>query len=96
MRIRDVKGRDWMPVLPHPEVARQSRELADWHAQWVQQQLAAGSVPFNPEGRPEGSDYNQHYVDLEASPEALDEYLAGVRRIKGLDPQTGAPLPPGN
>lgn len=65
-----------------PEVIRQSIALGKLHDEWVDEQLARGDVPFNPEGRPEGSDYSQHYIDLEAPAEALDEFQRRADEIE--------------
>jgi hypothetical protein len=55
--------------------------LADAHDEWVGEKLAAGKVPFKPQGRKPGSDYNQHNVDLEADDDA---FHAKAKRILGL------------
>lgn len=55
------------------------------HTAWALQQIAAGVDGPVPPGQPEGSDYNQHYPDMEASGEAEDEYAARVQAaIMGL------------
>ena len=53
-------------------------ELSRWHTK--------------PEENTEYSDYNLHYVDVEASAEAEDEYMMRAREIMGLDPVTGLPV----
>lgn len=53
-------------------VAAQNR-LVDVHLAWTDQQLAAGDLPFHPDEHPQGSDYNQHHVELEADGAALDD-----------------------
>lgn len=56
--------------------------LADFHDQW-----AAGAEPravFRPEGRPGGSDYNQHFVDVDAASADEDVFHAGARQIMGI------------
>jgi hypothetical protein len=47
------------------------RALARLHTTFVTGHLDA---PFHPEGRLEGSDYNQHSVDLEAPVDAQDAF----------------------
>jgi hypothetical protein len=66
----------WRVKPPSEEEFRQMAALAAWHDEWVARKLA--EAPFNPEGRPEGSDYNLHYVDLEADDE---EFHVRVREI---------------
>lgn len=57
------------------------RALGRAHTRFV---LANIDAPFHPEGRPEGSDYNQHSVDLEAPPEAQrDFYQLGLAIMHG-------------
>jgi len=70
----------------HPDVVAAQNRLVDLHMAWTEQQLAAGDVPFEPEGRPEGSDYNQHYVDLEADGEALDDLAVASALVTGRKP----------
>ncbi|WP_232344899.1 hypothetical protein [Actinoplanes awajinensis] len=86
-RVQEVSvpGRE-----PPPTRAERLRALGAWHAEW--QAKHAGSTPFRPERYPGDSDYNQHYVDVEASPEADWEYTVRAREIMGLDPETGQPL----
>jgi hypothetical protein len=50
---------------------RRLRALAKAHEEFVTANLDA---PFHPEGRLEGSDYNQHSVDLEAPVDAQDAF----------------------
>ncbi len=71
------------PAPVSPEVRERLVRLGELHDEWVDEQLARGDVPFNPEGRPEGSDYSQHYIDLEASGEALDEFNRRAGEIEG-------------
>ena len=60
---------------------RRLRALAAAHDAFVQSNLDA---PFHPEGRPFGSDYNQHSVDLEAPDEAQrDFFQLGLAIMRG-------------
>lgn len=63
-----------------PERRAQLIALGDWHAEWVARQLPG--APFRPEGRKAGSDYNQHYVDLESDD---NEFHARARQIMGVN-----------
>jgi hypothetical protein len=65
-------------------------ELSRWHTEWVEKHEP--TTPFKPEENTEYSDYNLHYVDVEASAEAEDEYMMRAREIMGLDPVTGLPV----
>ena len=71
-------------------VAAQNR-LVDVHLAWTEQQLT-GEVPFHPDEHPEGSDYNQHHVELEADGEALDDLATASALALGqrppFDPET--------
>lgn len=71
----------WLRIPPRPsdDVIRQNAEIGRLHADWVR--AHADETPFQPEGRTEGSDYPLHYVDLEASGEALDDFHGQVRRV---------------
>jgi len=42
-------------------------EVAERHYQWEQEVWA--TAPFTPSGRPDPSDYNLHYADVESDPE---------------------------
>lgn len=64
---------------PDDAYVAQLTELADWHREWVLARVDAS--PFDPTGRPVGSDYNQHYVDLDNDD---DEFHAEARRILGV------------
>ncbi|WP_285471704.1 hypothetical protein [Actinoplanes sp. NBRC 101535] len=72
---------------PPPTPAERRRALSAWHAEWVEKHAA--TTPFRPENHPEGSDYNLHHVDMDASPEADREYVRRAREIMGQDPETG-------
>lgn len=62
-----------------PERKAMLRQLADLHDSFVDEQLAGAE--FRPGGRPAKSDYNQHYVDLEADTDAFHEQ---ARQIFGI------------
>lgn len=70
-----------------PELRRRLVALGEWHDRWAA--AAEATAQFRPERHPAGSDYNEHYVDLEADPVLQDAFHAGARRIMGLDPLTG-------
>jgi hypothetical protein len=72
---------------PPPTRQERLQALGRWHAEWSAKH--AGSTPFRPGEHPGEEDYNLHYVDLEASPEAEREYTVRAREIMGLDPETG-------
>lgn len=55
--------------------------LGELHDRWVADNLAAASDRFDPSSRPEGSDYNQHHVDVDAPGEALDRFDEQAMRI---------------
>lgn len=67
--------------VPAEKAARQLR-LYELHAAWVLRQAAIG-VPFDPSGRPDGSDYNVHSYDLDASGEEEDDFAAAAAEIMG-------------
>lgn len=75
MKIRDA--------LP-PGHAEASRRLAAWHAEWERRRLRTDAYRPDP-GRPDGSDYPQHWLDVDgASPAAEDVFHNQARRILGL------------
>lgn len=72
-----------------PETQRQrAGAMWDLHQEWSGQQIAAGVDGPVPPGRKDGSDYNQHVPDLEASGSALDAFHTRARQIHGLPPLT--------
>ncbi|MEV5412116.1 hypothetical protein AB0K60_25175 [Thermopolyspora sp. NPDC052614] len=79
-------------MRPSPERIARLRALADLHDEFVRRN--ADSAPFHPEGRPAGSDYNQHHVFLEMPAAEQDEFFRRAREIMGLDPVTGHWLEP--
>ncbi|WP_204057368.1 hypothetical protein [Microbispora corallina] len=58
--------------------------LADVHAEWEREHLA--EAEFHPEGRKAGSDYQQHYLDVNPPVEAEDEFHRRARQAMGLSP----------
>jgi hypothetical protein len=66
-----------MPISA--ERRRRLAALADLHDEWAAQHLAGAE--FDPSGRPQGSDYNQHYLDVNPDPAAEDEFHARARAI---------------
>lgn len=48
--------------------------LGRLHDQWVDEHVAAASDSFDASKWPEGSGYNVHHVDIDASPEAQDAF----------------------
>ncbi|WP_091453193.1 hypothetical protein [Micromonospora inyonensis] len=66
-----------------PERRRRLVALGDWHREWADKQDTAAA--FDPSGRPPGSDYNQHHVDVDATGPAQDEYHTKARKIMGID-----------
>lgn len=79
----------WLP-RPSPERVENLRRLAEAERRWAAERL--DDIPFNPEGCREYSDYNLHYLHLEAAPEALDALSRAAGEISGLDPGTGRHL----
>lgn len=61
-----------------------SRRLYDLHTRWVAEQLARGVDGPAPPGSPDPTDYNQHFVDMEADGEAMDAFHDEARCIMGL------------
>ena len=66
--------------------AEKLRELARVHDEWVGDHLE--DAPFHPEGRPEGSDYNQHHVDVDAGGAAEDDFTQRTAHIFSVAPET--------
>lgn len=62
----------------------QQRRIWAAHVQWIRGQVAKGVDGPVPDGRVDGSDYNLHVPDLEASGRDLDAYHNQVREILGL------------
>jgi hypothetical protein len=70
-------------TLAPEEQRRRGRALYDAFYDWSGQQIAAGIDGSVPPGRKQGSDYNQHVPEMEASGEAMDEFAAEAGRIMG-------------
>lgn len=62
-----------------PERRAQMLAFGELHSRFVK--AKADGAPFRPEDWPEGSDYNQHYVDLEADD---DLFHVEARKILGI------------
>jgi len=60
--------------------SEQMLALHELHSAWTTRQAALG-VPFDPQGRPEGSDYNLHSYDLDASGAEEDDFAAAAEEI---------------
>jgi hypothetical protein len=75
---------------PPPTREERLRALAAWHREWVDKH--ADSTPFRPENHPGDPSYDEHYVDIEASPEADWEFTRRASEIMGLDIETGERL----
>lgn len=56
------------------------------HGAWVLRQVADGVDGPVPAGRKSGSDYNQHFADMEAPSAAQDEVHNRLRALAGLLP----------
>lgn len=67
-----------------PERRRRLVELADWQAEWSRRHQGTAAAAFDSSGRPQGSDYNLHAVDVDAGGEAEDEFHARARQIMGI------------
>jgi hypothetical protein len=67
-------------AISDAEYQRRLAELADWHFEWVQRKLNQ-KLEFEPGGRRRGSDYNQHFVDMDNDD---DEFHARAREIMGI------------
>jgi hypothetical protein len=68
-----------------PERRRRLAALARVHHEWTMRHLASSA--FHPDKHPKpGSDYNQHHLDIEATPEQLDELHSEARRVMGIAP----------
>lgn len=70
-----------------PERRARLVALGELHDRWVP--AALPDAGFRPDTRPAGSDYQQHYADLDAAPADEDAFHRQARAIMGLDPETG-------
>jgi hypothetical protein len=71
------------PTRPSAERIARLAELADLHTDWERRHL--DQAEFHPEGRKDGSDYQQHYLDVNPPTSAEDEFHRLARAITGLD-----------
>ncbi len=77
MRDSRIKLKGWPK-----ERDRRNLKHGNWHSDWSDRWR--NRVPFNPDSRAvEDSDYNQHYVDVEAPVEAELEFSARSDEITG-------------
>ena len=73
-------GKRAIPKRPDPERVRRLAALADLHNTFVDQNVDGAG--FHPQQHPKkGSDYNQHNVDLDGDPVALDTFHTQAMRI---------------
>ncbi|WP_231849970.1 ADP-ribosylglycohydrolase family protein [Saccharopolyspora erythraea] len=77
--------------MPKALRSRLSGKLSRWHADWTKRN--EHQAQFQPQGRKEGSDYNLHYVDMDAPLEAQIDFDRRAEEIFGYDPDTRQPLP---
>ncbi|QUH01727.1 ADP-ribosylglycohydrolase family protein [Saccharopolyspora erythraea] len=77
--------------MPKEQGSRRSGKVSRWHADWTKRNEKRSD--FRPQGRKEGSDYNLHYVDMDAPLEAQIDFDRRVREIDGRDPDTGRLMP---
>ncbi|MEV6798532.1 hypothetical protein AB0M91_09310 [Micromonospora rifamycinica] len=68
-----------------PERRRRLVALGDLQREWADKHQGAAAAAFDPSGRPAGSDYNQHHVDVDAPAAAEDEFHTKARKIMGID-----------
>jgi hypothetical protein len=71
-----------VPVRPSAERVARLAALGRLHAEWAAEHR--GEAEFMPEGRPEGSDYNLHYLDVNPPVAAEDEFHQRAKAIFGL------------
>jgi hypothetical protein len=70
------------PRRPDEATIERLRKLAAWHDEWVAKW--ADRAGFHPEDHPKpDSDYSLHHVDLDAPPEAQEEFYRRAREITG-------------
>lgn len=68
-------------------IKARSRLLREWSAQWTAQQIKRGVDGPVPDGRPEGSDYNQLFPAMEASGAAQDIFHQRADAIMKMGPK---------
>lgn len=77
-------------------MARKARlaAVAKAHEAWVEKNLTETADDFDPAAYPkDGSDYNQHNVDVDADAAAQDEFTEEIKRIFGESALTAAKDP---
>ncbi|MDQ0377948.1 hypothetical protein [Amycolatopsis thermophila] len=79
-------ARDGRAVPPSPEKRRRLNELADWHQEWARRNLDRAEFDRGRARAKSPSDYNLHYLDVNPSADAEDEFQARAREIMGLGP----------
>src|SRR5688572_7073446 len=62
--------------------------LGELHDRWVADNLASAGKAFDPSGRKDGSDYNQHHIDVDADGAAQDEFDRQALAILRDGPKT--------
>lgn len=87
MRDENVAPDGW----PKDQRSRCSGKLSKWHDAWAERRESAS--PFRPSGRKEGSDYNQHFVDVEAPIKYLNDFGRRASEITGENPDNKRILP---
>ncbi|MCX2728998.1 ADP-ribosylglycohydrolase family protein [Saccharopolyspora sp. NFXS83] len=76
---------------PKEQRSRRMGKISKWHDAWAERRESASS--FRPSGRKEGSDYNQHFVDVEAPIKHLNDFDRRAAEIDGCDPDTRRSIP---
>ncbi|MEU6427710.1 hypothetical protein ABZ860_17620 [Microbispora sp. NPDC046973] len=74
---------------PSAELIARLAALAEVHAEWEREHLA--EADFRPEGRRQGSDYQQHYLDVNPPTSAEDEFHRRAQQAMGLTPGDTTP-----
>lgn len=77
------------PVRPSPARVAKLNALAALHSEWVDEHLPAADFDADRAAAKTPSDYNEHYLDVNPTASAEDEFHARARAIMGLDPNTG-------
>ncbi|MEV1206116.1 hypothetical protein [Microbispora rosea] len=74
------------PTRPSAERIARLAELADLHTDWERRHL--DQAAFRPEGRKQGSDYQQHYLDVNPPTSAEDEFHRLAEQVMGISDTT--------
>lgn len=88
--MKEYQPPETPPQRPHPSALRQSRARAAAHAEWTEAHRDA-DLPYRPtaEERQTPSDYGYHRLEMEATPEMLDDlerrYRKHLRRLEAED-----------